>query len=139
MQFKGKKLRTIDLCICSTTKNKIRQEIISKLTEEELSNVNINELVEDITGGIKYAKKVDKKGNGYIIVNNGGGDCISYSYYCGDKEVYSTFVLAPLKKFEIKDFIKENKKAIVCGIFITTLIIADIIYFIKYKKSKKTY
>lgn len=46
MQFKGKKLRTIDLCICSTTKNKIRQEIISKLTEEELSNVNINELVE---------------------------------------------------------------------------------------------
>lgn len=23
MQFKGKKLRTIDLCICSTTKNKI--------------------------------------------------------------------------------------------------------------------
>ena len=136
------------------SKNKIRQEIISKLTEEELSNVNINELVEDITGGIKYAKKVDKKGNGvedviysigryegngYTIVNNGGGDCISYSYYCGDKEVYSTFVLAPLKKFEIKDFIKENKKAIVCGIFITTLIIADIIYFIKYKKSKKTY
>lgn len=136
------------------SKNKIKQEIISKLTEEELSNVNVNELVEDITGGIKYAKKVDKKGNsvedaiysigrykgdGYTIVDSSGGECFSYSYYCGDKVVYSTSVPAPLTTGEdlAKDFIKENKREIVCGIFITTLIIADIICFTKYKKSRK--
>lgn len=139
------------------SKNKVRQEIISKLTEEELSNVNVNELVEDITGGIKYAKKTEKKensvediidlleknvkyeGNGYTIIYNCGGECISYSYYCGDKEVYSTFVLVPFGTIEdsFKEFIKENKREIVCGIFITILIIADIIYFIKYKQGRK--
>ena len=56
---------------------KIRQEITSKLTEEELSNVNLNELVEDIIGGIKYAKRVEAsgkyEGNGYTIRYNDGG------------------------------------------------------------------
>lgn len=132
------------------SKNKIRQEIMSKLTEEELRNVNVNELVKDITGEIKYAKKAEKsgnsitdvivsnreyKGNGYTIIENGGGECILYSYYCGDKEVYSTFVVVPFERKEkpFKEIIKENKIEIIYGIFI----IVDIIYFIKYRQSKK--
>lgn len=42
MQFKGKKLRTIDLCICSTTKNKI-------IADKELK---VKELYEKIGNGI---------------------------------------------------------------------------------------
>ena len=106
------------------SKNKIRQEIISKLTEEELSNVNINELVEDITGGIKYAKKVDKKGNGvedviysigryegngYTIVNNGGGivdEALEILDYILDKD--SIMLITANKKGEEK--IEKAKK-----------------------------
>lgn len=48
------------------------------------------------------------EGDGYTIVDNGGGECISYSYYCGDKKVYSTFVLVSFKGIE--NPFKENKK-----------------------------
>ena len=122
---------------------KIRQEITSKLTEEELSNVNLNELVEDIIGGIKYAKRVEAsgkyEGNGYTIRYYDGDECIGRIYYCGDKEVYSTFVLVPYGTVfsNIEYYIEENKGKFVCIIFITILIIADIIYCIKYKKSRK--